>query len=175
MKIPRYAYLPPKRKNTKGPTRGPFVFFGAPGEIDSNRLKAILAPSGCTHRVRASVGSLRSPRIERQPCGLLSSISPGENKKAPLRGLSVFGAPGEIRTPDRSVRSRVLYPAELRAHCLVLGENRDTRLDRVAHLTGGVPQGKAIVGLFSSSRACATGRSKLMILFCFPPQWSRLP
>ena len=27
-----------------------------------------------------------------------------------------FGAPGEIRTPDRSVRSRVLYPAELRAH-----------------------------------------------------------
>ncbi len=27
------------------------------------------------------------------------------------------GAPGEIRTPDRSVRSRVLYPAELQAHC----------------------------------------------------------
>ncbi len=26
------------------------------------------------------------------------------------------GAPGEIRTPDRSVRSRVLYPAELQAH-----------------------------------------------------------
>jgi hypothetical protein len=28
----------------------------------------------------------------------------------------INGAPGEIRTPDRSVRSRVLYPAELRAH-----------------------------------------------------------
>ena len=28
------------------------------------------------------------------------------------------GAPGEIRTPDRSVRSRVLYPAELQAHNL---------------------------------------------------------
>ena len=27
----------------------------------------------------------------------------------------LHGAPGEIRTPDRSVRSRVLYPAELRA------------------------------------------------------------
>ena len=26
------------------------------------------------------------------------------------------GAPGEIRTPDRLVRSQVLYPAELRAH-----------------------------------------------------------
>ena len=28
----------------------------------------------------------------------------------------MYGAPGEIRTPDRPVRSRVLYPAELRAH-----------------------------------------------------------
>ena len=38
-------------------------------------------------------------------------------KKMPthLREL-FFGAPGEIRTPDRSVRSRVLYPAELRVH-----------------------------------------------------------
>ena len=27
-----------------------------------------------------------------------------------------YGAPGEIRTPDRLVRSQVLYPAELRAH-----------------------------------------------------------
>ena len=27
----------------------------------------------------------------------------------------LFGAPGEIRTPDRLVRSQVLYPTELRA------------------------------------------------------------
>tara|TARA_B100001996_G_scaffold373022_1_gene350064 strand:- start:408 stop:569 length:162 start_codon:yes stop_codon:yes gene_type:complete len=27
------------------------------------------------------------------------------------------GAPGEIRTPDRLVRSQVLYPAELQARC----------------------------------------------------------
>ena len=27
----------------------------------------------------------------------------------------LIGAPGEIRTPDQSVRSRLLYPAELRA------------------------------------------------------------
>ena len=26
-----------------------------------------------------------------------------------------YGAPGEIRTPDRLVRSQVLYPTELRA------------------------------------------------------------
>ena len=29
--------------------------------------------------------------------------------------ISKFGAPGEIRTPDQPVRSRLLYPAELRA------------------------------------------------------------
>ena len=28
----------------------------------------------------------------------------------------MYGAPGRIRTSDRSVRSRVLYPAELQAH-----------------------------------------------------------
>ena len=33
----------------------------------------------------------------------------------------MYGAPGEIRTPDRSVRSRVLYPAELQAHSLCVG------------------------------------------------------
>jgi hypothetical protein len=31
-----------------------------------------------------------------------------------------YGAPGEIRTPDRLVRSQVLYPAELRARFLNL-------------------------------------------------------
>ncbi len=39
---------------------------------------------------------------------------------------TVYGAPGEIRTPDRLVRSQVLYPTELRArgtqstYCLIL-------------------------------------------------------
>ena len=36
-------------------------------------------------------------------------------KKPPYGGFFMGGAPGEIRTPDRSVRSRVLYPAELQA------------------------------------------------------------
>ena len=30
--------------------------------------------------------------------------------------INLYGAPGEIRTPDPLVRSQVLYPAELRAH-----------------------------------------------------------
>ena len=29
--------------------------------------------------------------------------------------LWIYGAPGEIRTPDHLVRSQVLYPTELRA------------------------------------------------------------
>ena len=32
-----------------------------------------------------------------------------------INRLYINGAPGEIRTPDQSVRSRLLYPAELRA------------------------------------------------------------
>jgi hypothetical protein len=32
------------------------------------------------------------------------------------QGILLFGAPGEIRTPDQVVRSHLLYPAELRVH-----------------------------------------------------------
>ncbi len=41
----------------------------------------------------------------------------GVQTKNPAQGgvLCSYGAPGEIRTPDRLVRSQVLYPAELRA------------------------------------------------------------
>ena len=38
-----------------------------------------------------------------------------KTKKNPLKSVgSLYGALGRIRTSDRSVRSRVLYPAELR-------------------------------------------------------------
>ncbi len=42
----------------------------------------------------------------------------------------MYGAPGRIRTSDRSVRSRVLYPAELQAHIL-----RGTQLSRFLDAT----------------------------------------
>ena len=46
-------------------------------------------------------------------------LSKYKAKKSPsLRGFSKYGALGRIRTSDRSVRSRVLYPAELQAHIL---------------------------------------------------------
>ena len=49
-------------------------------------------------------------------------------KKGSREGTPLsFGAPGEIRTPDRLVRSQVLYPAELRAHCLNSGGERGIR------------------------------------------------
>ena len=35
--------------------------------------------------------------------------------------LTLYGPPGEIRTPDTQVRSLVLYPAELRAEARSLG------------------------------------------------------
>ena len=35
-----------------------------------------------------------------------------------------YGASGRIRTSDRSVRSRVLYPAELRMHYEILVQRR---------------------------------------------------
>ena len=35
--------------------------------------------------------------------------------KNPIEGVLKYGAPGAIRTPDRLVRSQVLYPAELQA------------------------------------------------------------
>ncbi len=44
----------------------------------------------------------------------------------------LYGALGRIRTSDRSVRSRVLYPAELRVHML-LGRGaygRDLEVER---------------------------------------------
>ena len=55
-----------------------------------------------------------------------SSFLGATNKKATRWMALLFGAPGEIRTPDRSVRSRVLYPAELRA----LKKQRIILLDR---------------------------------------------
>ena len=51
--------------------------------------------------------------------GLMSQIRHRRQKGQSMIGLSACsaGAPGAIRTPDPLVRSQVLYPAELRAHC----------------------------------------------------------
>src|SRR5690606_34019148 len=43
--------------------------------------------------------------------------TPGEKKPTANTVGFLYGALGRIRTSDRSVRSRVLYPAELRVRC----------------------------------------------------------
>ncbi len=70
-----------------------------------------LGPSGSLRYAQTHSKSL--PAILSNSYRSNSPVS--NNQQGPLRGPLMFGAPGEIRTPDRSVRSRVLYPAELRA------------------------------------------------------------
>jgi hypothetical protein len=65
---------------------------------------------------------------ERQICIVLAPTFGGPNSlsgcaytKKPRsfeQGFFVYGAPGEIRTPDQVVRSHLLYPAELRVRDL---------------------------------------------------------
>ena len=90
--------------------RGFFV-CGAPGEIDSNRIKRFsgLGPNGKAVAQNACVLS---------NWGVRTKFSDRTHIKKPAQGgFLMCGAPGEIRTPDHLVRSQVLYPAELRAHC----------------------------------------------------------
>ena len=55
---------------------------------------------------------------DRCPVGRSTPGASIEHKKSPVHrpGFFASGAHGEIRTPDRLVRSQVLYPAELHAH-----------------------------------------------------------
>ncbi len=48
--------------------------------------------------------------------------------------LGEYGASGRIRTSDRSVRSRVLYPAELRMHREMLLETVNGASGRITRL-----------------------------------------
>ena len=49
--------------------------------------------------------------------GVQTNAPDAANKKPQLKSWGfLFGAPGEIRTPDQVVRSHLLYPAELRVH-----------------------------------------------------------
>ena len=57
----------------------------------------------------------------------------------PKLKVVLIGAPGEIRTPDRLVRSQVLYPAELRAHGLFVFTTMVESENRVAEREGFEP------------------------------------
>ena len=85
------------------------------------RPERLLRPAAFALRVRVADATRFKPAspacrtgydfVGSSNLGVIASI-----KKGPMKGpFLIDGAPGEIRTPDRSVRSRVLYPAELRA------------------------------------------------------------
>ena len=90
-----------------------------PDRIDSNRLKAILGAPPRTRCARASKTLARF--VERSaPRCKVRTWRPAENTKRPHKGAFVFsGAPDRIRTCDPCLRRAVLYPAELRALCLL--------------------------------------------------------
>jgi hypothetical protein len=52
--------------------------------------------------------------VEERP--FMARMLPDRGKRALARQWKIYGGPGEIRTPDLTVRSRSLYPTELRAH-----------------------------------------------------------
>src|SRR4030067_471499 len=64
----------------------------------------------------ANTGSAMNIRVYLRLTAFSRIKQKGPVNEASFTGpFCLIGAPGEIRTPDRSVRSRVLYPAELRA------------------------------------------------------------
>ena len=71
--------------------------------------------SNATGDVSSSQSVFEHARLQSAwPAARCSAPRSGERRKRrPL--VPEVGAPGEIRTPDRLVRSQVLYPAELRA------------------------------------------------------------
>ena len=65
--------------------------------------------------------TLRAPAAVQNAPGVLSNGGvlfklqrPDTKKPRSLSEVFLYGAPGEIRTPDQVVRSHLLYPAELR-------------------------------------------------------------
>ena len=108
---------------------GGFVVMARPERFTRGCPSPCGPACGRSARLRRWSNSRRWKRREFEPlrCGSR------KRKRHPVgwrhRGV---GAPGEIRTPDRSVRSRVLYPAELRA--------------RKSGALSGIPEEKARVG-----------------------------
>ena len=104
---------------TKKPAIAGFSDGGAPGEI----VRHIPVAHPCGRQSRppgpcATRTSKIAPAIlSNGGYAPESCIWPTQAtiKKAPCRGSFNGGAPGEIRTPDRLVRSQVLYPTELQA------------------------------------------------------------
>ena len=72
---------------------------------------------GAFHRTgSAAAGQVNDLRLLYQP-GILNTARQKKGYDIYAITLEKYGAPGEIRTPGLQVRSLLLYPAELQAHC----------------------------------------------------------
>ena len=69
------------------------------------------ADTATAHRIYRRKSVRGQPLRKKQTNPFLLDNRLHESKRKPWKN----GAPGEIRTPDRLVRSQVLYPTELRA------------------------------------------------------------
>ena len=88
---------------------------GLPMQIALNQLLAKAKPD----RLLIEPTGLGHPKEVLQ---VLSSFVRPIKNPAFLGGVTIYGALGRIRTSDRSVRSRVLYPAELRVRVGLISE-----------------------------------------------------
>ena len=96
--IPYFLYI-------KKPTEvGCFLLHGAPGRM-AHAPRSRCAPSALVEQTFLISSEVR-----------ISPVSLARKKPTEVSCFLLHGAPGRIRTSDRSVRSRVLYPAELLAH-----------------------------------------------------------
>src|SRR5476649_2949456 len=107
-----------------------------------NAVKLSFHENGASRRIRTSDRSVRSRVLYPAELWMQRHTSKNVSKlnllllKSCLTTLKVSnGASRRIRTSDRSVRSRVLYPAELWMHIINGGEGGirtlDTAFDRI--------------------------------------------
>ena len=75
-------------------------------------LETVNGASGSITRLRLALRAVAEATLS----SLVLAINSQTLKQQRGYYLGEYGASGRIRTSDRSVRSRVLYPAELRMH-----------------------------------------------------------
>jgi hypothetical protein len=102
-------------------------------------LKVPFLPRSPSTRVSSVLESSAAPqaRLSTPARRRRSEHNASHRSHSVLSGNELYGAPGEIRTPDLMLRRHSLYPAELRAHSLRiphLGIAASERSDRLIQL-----------------------------------------
>ncbi len=93
-------------------------------------LETVNGASGRITRLRLALRAVAEATLS----SLVLAINSQNLKQQRGYYLGEYGASGRIRTSDRSVRSRVLYPAELRMHRELLSETVNGASGRITRL-----------------------------------------